>query len=79
MLDARYDHDHEWEYCKLEVILIASKTEHCLICLMMEWEYCEPKANLMTCRIELDATELDASIGRGHCNPTLVFWVNTSV
>ena len=42
----------------------------------MEWEYCEPKANLMTCRIELDAieldateldaTELDASIGRDH-------------
>ena len=53
MLDARYDHDHEWEYCKLEVILIASKIEHCLICLMMEWEYCEPKANLMTSRTEL--------------------------
>ena len=52
MLDARYDHDLEWEYCKLKVILITSKTEHCLICLMMEWGYCEPKANLMTSRTE---------------------------
>ena len=29
------------------------QTEHCVICLMMEWEDSEPKANLMTSRTEL--------------------------